>query len=46
MYTFFSMIKKSILIEEKHKNWLEENSINLCKWVRNQIEKAIREGLK
>lgn len=35
------MIKKTILIGEKHQEWLEDNSINLSKFVRKAIEEKM-----
>lgn len=37
------MIKKTILIEEKHAKWIEENSINFSKWIRKKIEEEMHE---
>ena len=36
------MIQKSITIKEKHKKWLEDNSINLSRFVKKKIDEEIK----
>ena len=38
------MVKKSITITEEQDRWLEENSINLSKFVRKCIEEKMEKG--
>ena len=35
---------KTILIDQIHEDWLNENAINLSKWVRNKIDKEIEKN--
>lgn len=37
------MKTKSITIEKEHEEWLEENAINLSKFVRNKIDEEMEE---
>jgi len=39
-------IKKTILIEKEQNDWLEDNNINLSKFVRKKIQKEIDEQKK
>lgn len=37
------MPQTTITITDEHKQWIEENAINLSKWVRKQLEEAMEE---
>jgi len=34
-------ITRGIVIEERHTEWIEKNSINLSSWIRKKIEEEI-----
>ena len=36
-----TMIRKSLTIQERHEVWIQENCVNLSKFVRKQIDQEI-----
>lgn len=34
-------ITTTITLEERHKQWIDDNSINLSKWIRKKLEEEI-----
>lgn len=37
------MRRTTVYIDDRHKDWIDENHINLSSWVREQIDKEIQE---
>lgn len=36
-----SKLVRNVLIEQKHLNWIEEESLNFSKWVRKKIDEEM-----
>ena len=41
MYYTYNMIHKTITIKIEHEEWIEENSINLSRYVQKKIEEEL-----
>ena len=42
MYYTYNMIHKTITIEQKHEDWIKDNSINLSRYVQKKIDEELK----